>query len=78
MRNLKRIVTKSNLENCDDIHEPEKYDAIYDVNECAHNYEEVIEFRVENEGTDRYKAIIHQKEEKNFIPIYLAMKDLRM
>jgi hypothetical protein len=74
VRNLKRIAVESNLENYDDIRESEKYDTIYDVNEYALNYEEVIDYRVGNEGTDKHKAIIHQKEEKNSIPIYLAIE----
>jgi hypothetical protein len=82
-RNLKRNIIKGNLENYDDTHEPEKYDdirepekydAIYNVNEYAHNYEEVIEYRVGNEDTDKYKVIIHEKEEKNSLPIYLAIE----
>jgi hypothetical protein len=46
IRNLKHIIVKSNLENYNDIREPEKYDAIYNVNEYGPNYKEVIEYRV--------------------------------
>jgi hypothetical protein len=83
LRNLKRIaskpVIKSNLEYYDDSREPQQYDAIQDVNEYAHNYEEIVEYHG-NDGIDEgmketnINAIIHQKEERNSLHIYLSIE----
>jgi hypothetical protein len=43
MRNFKRSVINSNLENYDDI-DPESCDDLNNDNECAHAYEHFIEY----------------------------------
>ncbi len=72
-RNLKRINDENNIENYDDICDPERYDAIYTHNEYAEPYEELPQYCVVSEGTEKYEEMVDQKTDRNSNPRYLTM-----
>jgi hypothetical protein len=71
--NLKRINDENNIENYDDICDPERYDAIYTHNEYTEPYEELPQYCVVSEGTEKYEEMVDQKTDRNSNPRYLTM-----
>ncbi|HEY6436953.1 MAG TPA: family 16 glycosylhydrolase, partial [Ignavibacteriaceae bacterium] len=67
-RNLKRINDEKNIENYDDTCEPETYDAIYTGKEYTEPYQELTEYYVVSEGTEKYEEMADQKKDRNCDP----------
>jgi hypothetical protein len=67
------MVIKNNLENYDDICEPEKYDDLNIGYEYVHDYEEVKEHGVENDDIKKNKEISDETKEENSIPLYSSI-----
>jgi hypothetical protein len=74
-RNLKRINDGNNIDNYDDICDPEKYE--YDdtntYNEYTEPYQELDQYCVVSEGTQKYEEMVDQKKDRNSDPRYLPM-----
>ncbi len=71
--NLKGINGENNIDNCDDIYDPERYDAIYTYNEYTEPYQELPQYCVISEGTEKYEEIADRKKDRNSNPTYLAI-----
>jgi hypothetical protein len=72
-RNLKPINDENNIENYEDICNPERYDAIYTHSEYIEPYEELPQYCVVSEGTKKYKEMADQKKDRSSNPQYLAI-----
>jgi hypothetical protein len=71
--NLKGINGENNIGNYDDIYDPERYDAIYTHNEYTEPYQELPEYCVISEGTEKYEEMDDRKKDRNSNPTYLAI-----
>ncbi len=71
--NPKPINVKDNIDNYDDIRDPERYDAIYSDNEYTEPYEELPQYCIISEGTEKYEEIADLKKDKNSNPRYLEL-----
>jgi hypothetical protein len=72
-KNLERINREKNIDNYDDICDPERYDAIYTHNKYTEPYEELPQFCVISEGTEKYEEMSDRKKDRNSNPRYLEM-----
>jgi hypothetical protein len=70
---LKRINGENNIDNYDDICDPESYDAIYTNNKYTEPYEELPQYCVVSESTEKYEEIADQKTDRNSNSRYLAV-----
>jgi hypothetical protein len=71
--NLKRINDENNIDNNDDICDPEKCDAIDTHNEYTEPYEELPQYCVVSEGTEKHEEMVDRQNDRNSNPRYLAM-----
>jgi hypothetical protein len=72
-RNLKRINDKNNIDNYDDIYDPERCDDTNTYNEYTEPYQELDQYCVVSEGTQKYEEMADQKKDRNSDPRYLPM-----
>ncbi len=72
-RKLKRINDENKNDNYDDICDPERYDTINSGHEYAQPYQELTEYYVLSEGTEKYEEIADRKNDRNSDPRYLTM-----
>jgi hypothetical protein len=72
-RNLKRINDSNNIDNYDDICDPERYDAINTGYEYTEPYQELTEYCAVSEGTQKYEEMADREKDRNSDPRYLAM-----
>jgi hypothetical protein len=59
---LKRINDENNIDNYDDICYSESYDDINTYNEYTEPYQELAQYYVVSEGTQKYEEIADQKK----------------